>query len=174
MNLDVVRLHRRIGQEGIFRASEKRTSLDEIADLIDWVPIERQLAVIREMCLPTALIGTQSFEKRAGPWRHPACRHHQCLGPEPERSRSAACRMEKPDQPDQLPDREDLRDLKTLLRLSTDARARPRQNPSSSPASPPSAITSNEPETSRFQPEKRHIQSHRLKIGSREEKYTPL
>lgn len=37
---------RRIGQETMFAASERRTSLDEIAGLIEWAPIERRLAVI--------------------------------------------------------------------------------------------------------------------------------
>ena len=37
---------RRIGQETMFAANEKRSSLDEIAALIDWAPVERQLDVI--------------------------------------------------------------------------------------------------------------------------------
>lgn len=37
---------RRIGQETMFGASEKRSSPDEIAELIDWARIERQLEVI--------------------------------------------------------------------------------------------------------------------------------
>lgn len=37
---------RRIGQETMFGAGEKRSSLDELAELIDWVPIERRLEVI--------------------------------------------------------------------------------------------------------------------------------
>jgi IS5 family transposase len=37
---------RRIGQETMFGASTKRSSLDEIAELVDWAPIERQLEVI--------------------------------------------------------------------------------------------------------------------------------
>ena len=37
---------RRIGQETMFGASEKRSSLDELAELIDWAPIKRRLEVI--------------------------------------------------------------------------------------------------------------------------------
>lgn len=37
---------RRIGQETMFGASEKHSSLDEIAALIDWAPIERQLDAV--------------------------------------------------------------------------------------------------------------------------------
>lgn len=37
---------RRIGQETMFGAGEKRSSLDELVELIDWAPIERRLEVI--------------------------------------------------------------------------------------------------------------------------------
>ena len=35
-----------IGQETMFGARERRSPLDELAELIDWAPIERELAVI--------------------------------------------------------------------------------------------------------------------------------
>ena len=37
---------RRIGQEMMFPGSDKRSPLDELAELIDWAPIERRLEVI--------------------------------------------------------------------------------------------------------------------------------
>ena len=36
----------RMGQETMFGGSEKRSSLDKIVELIDWLPIERRLEVI--------------------------------------------------------------------------------------------------------------------------------
>ena len=38
--------HRRIGQEALFPRESRRSSLEEIADLIDWSPIEAQLSVV--------------------------------------------------------------------------------------------------------------------------------
>lgn len=38
--------HRRIGQEALFPRGSRRSSLDEIADLIDWSPIEARLSVV--------------------------------------------------------------------------------------------------------------------------------
>ena len=37
---------RRIGQEALLREADKRSPLDEIAELIDWAPIDRELDVI--------------------------------------------------------------------------------------------------------------------------------
>ena len=37
--------HRQIGQEALFPRESRRSSLDEIADLIDWSPIEARLLV---------------------------------------------------------------------------------------------------------------------------------
>lgn len=37
---------RRIGQETMFGAGERRSSLEELAEFIDWAPIDRGLAVI--------------------------------------------------------------------------------------------------------------------------------
>ena len=38
--------HRQIGQEALFPRESRRSSLDEIAELIDWSPIEAQLSVV--------------------------------------------------------------------------------------------------------------------------------
>ena len=38
--------HRRIGQEALFATESPRSSLDAIADLIDWSPIEARLSVV--------------------------------------------------------------------------------------------------------------------------------
>jgi len=38
--------HRRIGQETLFQEAPKRSSLDEIATLIDWAPVETRLEVV--------------------------------------------------------------------------------------------------------------------------------
>lgn len=38
--------HRRIGQEALFPREPRRPSLDEIADLIDWSPIEARLSAV--------------------------------------------------------------------------------------------------------------------------------
>ncbi len=38
--------HRRIGQEALFPRESRRSSLDQIADLIDWSPIEARLLVV--------------------------------------------------------------------------------------------------------------------------------
>ena len=37
---------RRIGQEALFPREARRSSLDEIADLIDWSPVEAQLSAV--------------------------------------------------------------------------------------------------------------------------------
>ena len=38
--------HRGIGQEALFPRASHRSSLDEIADLIDWSPIKARLSVV--------------------------------------------------------------------------------------------------------------------------------
>jgi hypothetical protein len=55
---------RRIGQETMFGANEKRSSLDEITALIDWAPIERQLDVIH--AAPRGSVFREAVRTRGG------------------------------------------------------------------------------------------------------------